>query len=318
MEQKQEKKRTKISKWKIATVVLAILFIIAIPTKGFTSFTPSSSDKVAANAVSFINENLLQPGVTAEAKQVTEESGLYKTKLSLNGGTLGTQNIEVYLSKDGKLMFTQAIPLKIEEPKLPETEQEAQGIEKSDRPTAELFIFSYCPAGSATLDAFAEAGKILKNVADVRVKFFSDMHGLHEKQQNIIQECIQKIDSDKYWDYATEFYEGVYKKCGPSRDIDCDKEESTNLMKEVGIDTKAVFSCVDKEGEELYTSDKQEAEELRLQYSPSVVINGVYIGNADRSPTGLQELICSAFIEAPEECSKTLVTGSATTPTGQC
>lgn len=316
-EHKESIKIKKSNLWMILSCLLAVLLIASIFTGGFRGSVFAggvlSEGEASDKAITYINTYLLSGGQTAKAKIVEDSGNLYNIKLDIGG-----REYDSYVTKDGKLLFPSVVELDAEVEK-PATQENppATEIEKTDRPTAELYIFSYCPAGSSTLDSFAEVGKILKDVADVKVKFFSNMHGEYEKQQNIIQECIQKVEGDKYWDYATMFLEEVYKVCGPDRDIECDKTESVELMKEVGIDYNAVLKCVDEEGETLYSNDKEDANELALRYSPSIVINGVYLSNADRSPNGLKTSICSAFNEAPEECSQE-IEKSSTASSGSC
>lgn len=310
------KKVKKDNMWKVISGILAILLLLSI----FSGSSGNSSNggglssaDAGKKALEYINANLMQPGVTASIKSVEEANGLYNIKLDIGG-----QDFDSYITKDAGLLFPSGVDLSVEiQNPAAQTPPAATEVEKSDKPLAELYIFSYCPAGSSTLDAFAEAGKILKNVADVKVKFFSEMHGEYEKQQNIIQDCIQKVDSDKYWDYAIDFYEKVYQICGSKRDTKCDMDESIKLMKEKGIDYNEVLSCLESDGPTIYAQDKQDARALSLQYSPSVVINGVYLQRSDRSPEGLKSTICGAFNEAPEECSGAL--GAATTQSvGNC
>ena len=318
-ENKHEHKKSniKIKKsaiWQIISGILGALLVISVFTGGF-GFNKAikgglSAKQAADKAITFINDNMMQPGMKATLKGVEDKEGIYYMEMNIGG-----KDYESCVTKDGSLLFPTVIDLNAAA-KQAESKDSAT-VEKTDRPKAELYIFSYCPAGSATLDSFAEAGKLLKNAADVKVKFFSNMHGEHEKQQNIIQECIQEVDSGKYWDYATQYLENVYKACASERGVECDKEKSTKLMNSAGIDSKKVFSCVDEKGEALYQNDKSDADALRLQYSPSIVINGVYLGDADRSPAGIKTLICSAFNNPPEECGETL-SATGETASGGC
>jgi protein-disulfide isomerase len=296
--------------WKIVSGILFLLLIASFFFGGSDVKGTITKEEASEKAIEFINENMLQPGTTATVKEVVEEKGLYKMVLQI-----GTNEFDSYVTKDGGVLFPSVVDLNAEV-ESPQTQQNTE-VEKADKATAELYIFSYCPAGSAALDSFAEASKVLKDVADVKVKFFSEMHGEYEKQQNIIQDCIQKVDSEKYWDYAVDFLEKVYKVCAPTRDAECDKEESIKLMKEKGIDSDAVMECLEGEGPDIYASDKQDAGALQLRYSPSVVVNGVYVQNADRSPEGLKTLICNAFNEPPEVCSEELE-ASAAKSSGSC
>ena len=76
------------------------------------------------------------------------------------------------------------------------------------------------------------------------------------------------------------------------------------------------MNCVAEKGEAIYQSEQADAANLSLHYSPSVVINGVYLENVDRSPEGLKGLICSAFNTSPASCNTTLSGGAATTSGG--
>lgn len=63
-----------------------------------------SSQEAAEKAINFINQNLLSEGITASLIEVSEEMGLYKIKFDIEG-----QEIESYLTRDGKLLFPNAI-----------------------------------------------------------------------------------------------------------------------------------------------------------------------------------------------------------------
>lgn len=188
------------------------------------------------------------------------------------------------------------------------------GLQKSDRPVLELDIFSFCPAGVAAQKSLVPVAKLLGGKADFTVRFFSNMHGEHEKAGNIQQECVQKLYPAKYWDYADRFTTEVYGVC---RDVSCLNEKTTKIMQDVGIGVDAVAACVKNEGDALYAADIANAESMRLQYSPSFIINGKYLSNLDRSPEGIKAALCCAFNEMPVECASAL--GSQDAPaSGGC
>jgi hypothetical protein len=257
---------------------------------------------------------LVQPGTKVSLISVEDVGGVYKIMTSYQG-----QQIPVYASKDGRFLFLPQGTIDMTEtrPTQQTQEQPQQEVPKTDRPVAELYIFSYCPYGVNALDAFVEPSILLKEYADFKVKFFSHMHGEHEKQQNMIQECIQIISPEKYWNYAKEFKEKVYQKCAVSRSLECDKNESIALMKSVGIDFEKVLECVKKNGEKYYQQDIEDANKLGLTGSPSFVVNGVVVRNVNRSPEGIKTLVCSAFNKPPEKCSQVL-SASSGSPTGGC
>ena len=72
-----------------------------------------SPQDAAEKAINFINQNLLGGGTAASLIEVSEEMGLYKIKFDIEG-----QEIESYLTRDGKLLFPDAINL-IEETEKP-------------------------------------------------------------------------------------------------------------------------------------------------------------------------------------------------------
>ncbi|MBT7903257.1 thioredoxin domain-containing protein [Candidatus Woesearchaeota archaeon] len=107
--------------WMYATVVLIIILGISVFSSGglFNSGSNSNSesnlnsgganaplDSVATKAVSVINNNLLSGGVLAKLVSKSEEDGLYKLELLIDG-----QPVEVYTDKSGEYLFTGAISL---------------------------------------------------------------------------------------------------------------------------------------------------------------------------------------------------------------
>jgi hypothetical protein len=277
-------------------------------------------DQIGQSAVEFLNEYFIEEGEVTLVS-VEEDGELIEVTTSYQGN-----EIPVYMTRDGRFIIlggVGAIDMAeyeelIEAQQAQESQQGGGEIPKSDRPVAELYVFSYCPAGSAALDSFAEAADFLKNYADFKVKFFSHMHGEHERQQNMIQACMQRVAPDKYWEYAKRFLEEVYQECTSSRSTECDKEKSIALMEAVGINPDEVMDCVEQNGEAYYQEDNIDSSEFGLSSSPSLVVNNFSFGPSyDRSPDGIKNMICSAFNTPPEECSQDVgVSGSASS--GAC
>ena len=94
--------KNKIKYWQIATGVLVVLFVLSL----FNVFNFGSGNKAAGNAVSFINENLLSEGTTAQLQDVEKINGVYKISMLID-----SQPFESYISPDGKLLFPSAVPL---------------------------------------------------------------------------------------------------------------------------------------------------------------------------------------------------------------
>lgn len=304
-------KLPRLNPWILVSLVLVIVLALSL-VKGWSinggtsggNINTISIQKVANKTIDYINNNLVQTGLVSLVS--TKDLGsVYEITTSYQGS-----EIPVYTTKDGSLIFLSAYNTSIE------IQQSSNGIPKTDKPNVELYIFSYCPAGSAALDSFSETASFLKDYVNFKVKFFSNMHGEHELQENMIQECIQTISPEKYWDYAKQYLEIVYQKCGSSRSIECDKNESIKLMTAVGINSDNVMDCVKNQGETYYQQDINDATSLQLSYSPSFVINGKYIQDADRSPEGIKSVVCSAFNTPPSKCSQTLSSTGSTTSGG--
>ena len=312
--------RIKDNFWKVLSIILLMVLIgnvyLNLTGKLVSISTQVSSEEIGKKVINFINSNFVQPGTSASLISVEDIGSYYKILISYHG-----YQIPVYASKDGRFLFPEVIDMTKNRERRPQSEpqqQTSKDIPKKDRPTVELYIFSYCPAGVSALNSFAPVGKLLMNRADLRVKFFSDMRGEHELQQNKIQACIQEVEPKKYWDYAINFLQDVYSKCRSTRDLGCDMNESISLMKKVGIEVEKVMKCVEEKGEQLYMRDVSDARKYNLQYSPSIVINDIVLGpNFERSSEGIKNLVCSAFSTPPEECSQTLSVSSSTA-SGSC
>lgn len=300
--------RLKENPWMVSTAILAILALILI--------LPGAVGRVTGNVVSGNSaaENLLafyeSGGATGLSIDSVEKiSGVYRINFNYQG-----QVVPVYTTIDGKYAGTLS-PIVQQT----ETSSETGSVEivKSDKPKVELFIWGYCPYGVQAQGPLAEVAELLKDKADFSAVLYYDGHGEFETQQNKIQECIQKLEPTKYWSYAAGFVNDVYPVCSQSRDVACDKTESVKVMKSVGINSDAVMSCVDSQGEDLIAKASDYSSELGVQGSPTLIINGVKVNTA-RNAEAFKEAVCSAFNTEPSECSETLSSTASSGTTASC
>lgn len=180
-------KKLRENPWILASLVLGVVVLVLLYLLFFGGIYSNEAGK---NIVTYLN-TLTGGGVTLVS--VNDLGSLYEITVKYRG-----DDIPVYSTKDGKYFVQAATEIN---PKKADTNTNTNTqttVPKTEKPSAELYIFSYCPAGTSALKSFATAGKLLGKVADMQVKFFSHMHGEHEKQQNMIQECIQQIQKDKY------------------------------------------------------------------------------------------------------------------------
>jgi protein-disulfide isomerase len=311
------KKPKQMNIWKIISLALVVVLCISLfflLGGGIAMATSIDPDEAATKATDFINDNLVQPGTSASIISVEESSGMYNVTLSYQGN-----DIPVYVTKDGNYVFLAAPVDLTQDLTVPEqTEQTEQPTEiiKADRPKVELFIWSYCPYGTQAQGPLAEVASLLGDSADFEAVLYYDGHGAHETQQNKIQGCIEEVAPDKYWEYAAGFIDSIYPTCGSSRDVECDKTESIDLMKSLGIDDSEVMSCVEESGDNLLASYASRASNYGVTGSPTLVINGVKV-NTDRNAEAFKLAVCEAFNNPPEECSQVLSASSAAA-SGSC
>ena len=322
--------------WQVATVVLAII-LIAVTFSGGTNITGYAvsgdageevilaqdtgtellQDKdAAANAfISHLNDNVLQ-GATAELNSIEVENGMYHLTFAIGG-----RPYDVY-SQDGRKWLQEAVDLD-EEPQQPAAQQQApppQEIEKSSKPTVELFIMSYCPFGTQAQKGMLPVAELLGDKIEYSVKWVDYiMHDKKEIDENLNQYCIQEVAGDKYLDYLTCFL---------------DSDDHEKCVNTAGIDRAALDTCIeDADAEfkitELYNDKSTWSggrypqfnvhSDLNAKYgvggSPSLVINGQSI-QSNRDPASYLRTVCSAFTTAPGECSEQLSSASPSTGFG--
>ncbi len=297
---KHKKKINKINIWQISTYVLgAVLLVLLIVSLASPKLT---ADQAAKKAVDFINENLLQPGVTATLINVKEENSLYNVKIDVGGRIYDT-----YVTKNGKMLFPTAIPL---DSITGSAVQETQNIAKSDKPSVELFVMSHCPYGTQIEKGIIPVVNTLKDKIDFKIKFvYYAMHGKTEVDEQLKQHCIQEEQNSKYIDYLTCFLkDGNSDSCLTTTGID--KAKLDSCISATDAKYKITESFNDKStwlsGQfppfDIYKDDNIK---YGVQGSPTLVINGAQV-TSGRDSASLLKTICSAFNTAPSECNTQL------------
>ena len=265
-----------------------------------------SPQEAAQNAINYINENLLQKGVTASLVDVVEENGLYKIRLKV-----GEKEFISYVTKDGKILFPEEgidLEKKIAKEETPTSTQE---IQKTDKPDVKLFVMAYCPYGLQMEKAYLPVYNLLKEKADMGIYFVNYiMHEKKEIDENLRQYCIQKEEKEKYYDYLSCFVKaGEFEKCLNEAKID--KEKMNSCISETDKEYKITQLYNDKS---TWLSGRYPRfdvhtdlnEKYGVQGSPTVVINDKVVEVSSRSPEKFREVICQAFNSPPAECSQTL------------
>lgn len=263
-----------------------------------------SPQEAAEKAINYINQNILEQGTTASLINVEEENGVYKFKLKI-----GENEFPSYVTKDGKLLFTEN-PVSLESQ--PETGEGNTGeVSKRDVPDVKLFVMSYCPYGLQAQKMFLPVYNLLKNKAEMGVYFVDYI--MHEKQEideNLRQYCIQKEEKEKYPDYLNCFVQdGDFEKCLSS--VLIDRTKMTDCISKTDKEYNITSQYNDKStwvnGQfpkfDVYADLN---EKYGVQGSPTIVINDKEVSVSERSPEKFKEIVCQAFNSPPAECSQAL------------
>lgn len=260
-------------------------------------------------------------GTVSDVKDVGD---LYNAKLTISG-----QVFDSYITKDGRLLFPQAIDLNkaATTPTTQPTAATCDTTPKTDKPTVQVFYMAFCPYGIQAIEGMAPVAKLLGDKVDIQPHYviypnyqggsadycmdngnICSMHGIQELHEDIRQVCVYRDQKDKFWDYTT----CVMTDCSVSNVDTC----WTTCATKTGIDQTKINDCFTKDGIALMTAEKQLNTDKGVEGSPTIFINGAdYSGG--RAPDDFKTGVCCGFNTKPSECSQTLTTGAATA-TGSC
>jgi hypothetical protein len=263
--------------WILSTFVLGIIALVLI-VGSFGNMTGNviSNDAAGERLVDFLNT---RADGTVTLDNVAEESGLYKVDVKYQGDL-----IPVYTTLDGKYFIQGVVPLNGE---VAEQTEEPQELVKSDKPVVELFVMTHCPYGTQAEKGFLPAILGFGNSIDASVKFVHYFLHEPEETETPVQICIREEQGDKYNAYLKEFL--------------AEGDSAASLAK-AGVDQAKLNDCITNRYEGLYAADSALSEGYGVQGSPSLVINGQIV-NSGRSADAYVQTICSAFNNAPAECS---------------
>jgi hypothetical protein len=291
--------------WMLSTLVCGALVLLLLISTFFGGLTGNSISSNAAGQklVDFYKSM----GVTEiTLKSVEEVSGIYQVNIDYQG-----QTIPLYITKDGKNVITSLNPTETEET------TETTEIQKSDKPSIELYVFTYCPYGTQMEKAVIPAVKLLGDAIDFKIRQIGAMHdpsgctgdACYESTEAKRQLCIEKLYPSKFLDYVLKFAES--SEIGACNgDAACLTPKLAALYETLGIDKTKVNTCMKNEGESMYNAEVSNAESKGVSGSPTMIINGV-TAQSERNSEAVKGVICSAFNTAPSTCSTALSTTAA-------
>lgn len=322
--------KTKI--WKLVAIVAVLLLIVSIFTSGFGGGSDKGvgEDEAVAQAVAYINTNMLQDGMSAEVDSVEEKNGVYEINILIDG-----QEYTSYVTKDAGLLFTSGVEMDgdVEAPSAPQ-QQPTPEVVKSDKPEVELFIMSHCPYGTQAEKGMIPAVKALGDEIDFKLRFvYYAMHPTQgEVEEQLNQYCIREEQEDKLLDYLECFLtEGDGPGCLAA--VKVDKMALSTCVEAADAEFEVMSNLEDKSSWmngrfPKFNVDKALNDKYGIGGSPTLVINGAQ-ANSGRDSVSYLRTICAAFNDAPEACNTELSsaqpspgfgyeTTSGSTTTAQC
>lgn len=302
----------------VAGVVLVSAVTLTVPTlRGSREEKGMAPAEVKSRVTKYVEKSVggNSDFTVASPREAEDREGLYELEIKIRG-----QKFASYVTKDGELLFPQAINLNdfLASLKKAETNKKAASdsagtpeVQKVERPDVKLFVMSYCPYGLQAEKGILPAWNLLKGKADIGIYFVDyAMHEKKELDENLRQYCLQEREPDRYLSY-----------------LDCFTQsgKSGSCLKQVGANRSRISSCVEEMDNKFGVSEgyenKQEwmngkyppfevhadlNEKYGVRGSPTLVVNGSKLNLSDRSPEGFKKVICKAFTEQPEQCGRTL------------
>lgn len=272
-----------------------------------------SAEEASKKAMAFINDIALNGQATASLLEATEESGLYKIRIKIQD-----QEYESYVTKDAKLLFAQGTKIveQISE-QSGENQSNEQEFPKSDIPSVQLFVMSFCPYGNQAEELMMPVASLLKDKANIELHYviysnyqgggsnycldkenkYCSMHGISELNQDIREACVFKYQKDKFWNFINE----INDTCGVQNVDTCWE----GAAKKLGINVGKIKTCQQNEGLSIAAKELELDKKYDISGSPQMIINGKEYNGA-RTSEAFKNAICSAFNSKPQECSQTL------------
>lgn len=283
--------------WRFATLICGLLILVLLFGVFSGKLTGNvSKNKAADNLVNYAKSQ----GIDVVVNGITEEAGLYSLDVEIQGNPT-----VLYLTKDGRNIVNGLIPILI-------TASDSEDVQtteipKTEKPSVELYVFTYCPYGLQMEKAMIPAAKLLGDSIDFKIRQIGAMHGEAEKTEAKRQLCIEKNYPDKFLDYVLAFAEDTSCQSG---DDSCITTKVNALYSKLGIVASKINSCMTVEGDGLYEAEVSNANSKGISGSPTLVINGVET-QSSRSEEAVKGIICESFSSVPSECAQTLSTNQA-------
>lgn len=299
------------TKFKLVHGVIIVLVIVA----AFLLTRILNENKLTKFRTTTVPNTVKKLLNSADAKftigKLKETNGVYEFELSLGEGN-NVQKYMSYISKDGKLFFTQGVKLD-EKEKTNDTQKADQpkkvscnDVQKVEKPTLTAFVVADCPFGLQMQRVFKKVlqeqpllgnNLIIRYIGSVSEGKITSMHGDKEAQENLAQICIREEQKEKYWDYIS-----CYIQEGKSEDC----------LAQIGVNTTALNACKEdkNKGLKYAQADFDLANKFKVTGSPTLLVNEKQIVSefdyGGRVANSVQQIVCCGSSTKADYCSKEL------------
>lgn len=270
----------KISAWKILTVVFAILLIVSLATNGFKFSKGLSEDAARQKADDFIQNNLISGGVAIDIENIKEEGDLYILDVAVTSQGV-TQNVESYITKDGKLFFPQAIEMdtyqapQLQQPVVVEVSEDDDPVKGSDNAPVTIIEFSdfQCPyCGKFYEETLPQITNTYIETGKVKFVFRDFPLGFHQYAQKASEAAECADEQEKFWEYHNILFENQ-----DALTIDDLKQYASDL----DLDTEQFNECLDSgKYEDEVNADIEDGSSYGVTGTPAFFINGQLLSGA--------------------------------------
>lgn len=296
----------------IAVALISLVLAPLVKDKEMTN-NELSLEEAKVKAEKFINDILIgDNGDKITVKNASEENGIYKIVVTVAGG----QDVETYITKDGKLFFDRTMNIeKVEKESQAAKNAEAAPAEavKSDKPAVELFVMSHCPYGTQIEKGILPAVEALGDKIDFDLKFCDyAMHGEKELNEELAQYCVKTGEPEKFNSYLSCFLEdGDSARCVAKAKINAAKLKTCVAVtdKKFSVIKNFADKTTYKGNYPTFNVYKEDNAKYGVGGSPTLVINGTTV-KSGRDSASLLATICAAFNNSPEECLTKLSSAS--------
>ena len=270
----------KVQFWQILSVIFFVLFITSL-----LYISGSSKEIVEIDAKNIVQSyvdrlEIARPSISIEVGDISERNGLYNVKLMLQG-----QEIDSYLSKDGKLFFPTGVELDqvfdradvqddIETPKVNVSINDEHVLGELDAPVTIIEFSDFqCPFCKRFRDqTFDKIKEKYIDTGKVRFVYMNFPLKSHENSQKAAEAAECAHEQGKFWEYHDILFENQQKLA---------VEDLKKYSADFGLDTEKFNDCLDSgKMKDEVNKDFEDGITYGVQGTPAFFINDMALSGA--------------------------------------